>query len=102
MNYVEPKDLEAGKCYALVTDSQVFQVIKILSVNLGTIKAQSMYLRSHDYGFFEEYAFYWNSFMQGFVEIPEEEYQKFYHLWKIYSSSLIKLQNTLYKKIINN
>lgn len=102
MNYVEPKDLEVGKCYALVTDSQVLEVIKILDINMVSVRVQSMYLRSHAFGHFEDFGAYSYYFMQGYVEISEEEYQKFYHLWKIYSSSLIELQNTLYKKIINN
>ena len=102
MNYVEVKDLKEGKCYALITGSGVLEVIKILEINQSSVKVQSMHLRPYAFGHFEEYTIYYYYILQGYVEIPEEEYQKFYHLWKMYSTALIRTHNALQKKMSTN
>lgn len=83
--------IEANKCYALVTANRVLEVIKVFPSDSASFanffRVESISLRSYELGIMQV-AYMHKDVTRDYVEIPEEEYQKFYHLWEVYCKSL--------------
>ena len=83
--------IEANKFYALVTSNRVLEVIKVLPSDSARFanffRVESISLRHYEFGIMQV-AYMHKDVTRDYVEIPEEEYQKFYHLWEVYCKSL--------------
>lgn len=95
--------LEVNKCYALLsTPGHISEVTKIFpsdNANFANFfKTESISLRHYEFGIMQV-AYLHKDVTKDYIEIPEEEYQKFYHLWEVYCKSLeiarLKLEKEL-------
>jgi len=94
--------IEANKCYALVTANCVLEVIKVLPSDSASFanffRVESISLRSYEFGVMQA-AYVHKDTNRDCVEISEEDYQKFFHMWKVYCESLefarLKLEQKL-------
>ena len=102
--------LEVNKCYVIISNRGIIKsVVKTFPSYdkrfKNFIKLESINLRSYEFGAIEV------SYLRPdvsnimalelikYVEIPEEEYQKFYHLWKVYCKSLESARLKLEQKL---
>lgn len=94
--------LVVGKCYALLTSNCISEVIKTFpSDNMNFtnfFKIESISLRSHEFGIMQV-SYIRKDVNRNYVEISEEDYQKFYHLWEVYCKSLKILGLKLEQKV---
>lgn len=94
--------LEVNKCYALVTSNNVSEVIKTFpsdNANFANFfKTESISLRSYELGILQT-SYIHRDVTRDYVEISEEDYQKFYHLWEVYCKSLKILGLKLEQKV---
>lgn len=94
--------LEAGKCYALLISKGISEVVKVFPSDNKRFdkffKTESISLRHYEFGIMQV-AYLHKDVTRDCIEIPEEEYQKFYHLWEVYCKSLeiakLKLEKEL-------
>ena len=94
--------LEANKFYALVTSNCVLEVIKVRpsdSANFANFfRVESISLRSYEFGIMQA-SYMHKDVTRHYVEISEEDYQKFFHMWKVYCESLESARLKLEQKL---
>lgn len=94
--------LEVNKCYALLVPKGISEVTKVFPSDNkrfdNFFKTESISLRHYEFGIMQV-SYIHKDANRDYVEIPEEEYQKFYHLWEVYCKSLeiakLKLEQKL-------
>ena len=94
--------LKVNKCYALLTPKGISEVTKVFPSDNkrfdNFFKTESISLRYYEFGIMQV-AYLHKDVTRDYVEISEEEYQKFYHLWEVYCKSLeiarLKLEQKL-------
>lgn len=96
--------LEIGKCYVRLNYFDLTDVFKVYSSDVKKfktlIKCEGISLRPHNFGLYE--VFYMGDEQDDkFIEITEEEFQKFLHLHKIYVESLDLKKKEVYGNIRN-
>ena len=94
--------IEANKCYALVTANGVLEVIKVLPSDSASFanffRVESISLRSYELGIMQA-SYTHKDIRRDYVEISEEDYQKFFHMWKVYCESLESARLKLEQKL---
>lgn len=94
--------LEVNKCYALVTSNDVSEVIKVFPSDHASFanffRIESISLRSYEFGIMQA-SYIHKEASREYIEISEEDYQKFYHLWEVYCKSLKILGLKLEQKV---
>ena len=94
--------IEANKCYALVTANCILEVIKVLPSNSASFanffRVESISLRSYELGVIQV-AYLHKDVTRDYTEISEEDYQKFFHMWKVYCESLESARLRLERKL---
>lgn len=75
--------LEINKCYALLTSNSITEVTKVFPSNHKSFsnffRTESISLRHYDFGIIQV-GYTHKDVNRNYVEISEEDYQKFYHL----------------------